>query len=108
MKDPADSNLKLIVFGIAGLIVLAMFSMAIGKYFVSPSHILSILFSGITGDTSGIDPIQSTVIWNVRLPRVAAGLLIAIDVLPKVLVLLLLAVGAVLVAVDGRVSRRTS
>ena len=76
MKDSSDSNLKLIVFGIAGLIVLAMLSMAIGKYFVSPSSIFSVLLSGITGDASGIDPIQSTVIWNVRLPRVAAGLLI--------------------------------
>lgn len=76
MKDSTDSNLKLIVFGIAGLIVLAMLSMAIGKYAVSPSSILSVLLSGITGDASGIDPIQSTVIWNVRLPRVAAGLLI--------------------------------
>lgn len=78
MKEPAEheSNLKLFVFGIAGLIVLAMLSMAIGKYFVSPSSIFHVLLSAVTGDTSGVDPIQTTVIWNVRLPRVAAGLLI--------------------------------
>lgn len=79
MKDPAENDnsaWKLIVFGIAGLIVLAMLSMAIGKYSVSPADIFRVLLAGVTGDQAGVDPIQTTVIWNVRLPRVAAGLLI--------------------------------
>ena len=75
-EDPDRGNWKLVVFGILGVAVLAMASMAIGKYSVPPSAILRVLFAGLTGGEPDIDPIQQTVIWNVRLPRVIAGLLI--------------------------------
>lgn len=74
--DPDRGNWKLIVFGILGVAVLAMASMAIGKYSVPPSAILRVLFAGLTGGQPDVDPIQQTVIWNVRLPRVIAGMLI--------------------------------
>lgn len=74
--DPDSGNWKLVVFGILGVAVLAMASMAIGKYSVPPSAILRVLFAGLTGGQPDVDPIQQTVIWNVRLPRVIAGLLI--------------------------------
>lgn len=74
--DPDRGNWKLVVFGILGVAVLAMASMAIGKYSVPPSAILRVLFAGLTGGQTDVDPIQQTVIWNVRLPRVIAGLLI--------------------------------
>jgi iron complex transport system permease protein len=66
---------RLIVLGTIGLIILALLSMAIGKYALSPATILNVLISGLTGNADGIDPIQQTVIWNVRLPRVFAGIL---------------------------------
>ncbi|GGF94070.1 iron ABC transporter permease [Rhizobium wenxiniae] len=75
-QDPDRGNRKLVVFGILGVTVLAMASMAIGKYSVPPSAILRVLFAGLTGGQPDVDPIQQTVIWNVRLPRVIAGLLI--------------------------------
>jgi iron complex transport system permease protein len=71
-----SGTFRLIVFGTIGLIALALLSMAIGKYALSPATILNVLVSGFTGNTDGIDPIQQTVIWNVRLPRVLAGILI--------------------------------
>ncbi len=74
--DPDRGNWKLVAFGILGVAVLAMASMAIGKYSVPPSAILRVLFAGLTGGQPDVDPIQQTVIWNVRLPRVIAGLLI--------------------------------
>jgi iron complex transport system permease protein len=74
--EPEPRHWKLIVLGIAGLFLLAMASMAIGKYAMQPSAILRVLLAGLTGGEVGVDPIQQTVIWNVRLPRVAAGLLI--------------------------------
>ncbi len=74
--DPDRGNWKLVAFGILGVAVLAMASMAIGKYSVPPSAILRVLFAGLTGGEPDVDPIQQTVIWNVRLPRVIAGLLI--------------------------------
>lgn len=74
--DPDRGNWKLVAFGILGVAVLAMASMAIGKYSVPPLAILRVLFAGLTGGEPDVDPIQQTVIWNVRLPRVIAGLLI--------------------------------
>jgi iron complex transport system permease protein len=74
--DPQRSNWKLVVIGTACLVLLVIVSMAIGKYSVPPSAILRVLLAGLTGSDTGIDPIQQTVIWNVRLPRVLAGLLI--------------------------------
>jgi iron complex transport system permease protein len=74
--DPDRGNWKLVAFGILGVAVLAMASMAIGKYSVPPAAILRVLFAGLTGGEPDVDPIQQTVIWNVRLPRVIAGLLI--------------------------------
>lgn len=74
--DPDRGNWKLVAFGILGVAVLAMASMAIGKYSVPPSAILRVLFAGLTGGEPDVDPIQQTVIRNVRLPRVIAGLLI--------------------------------
>ncbi len=75
-RQTASGSWKLIVFGAAFVLLLAVLSMAIGKYAVPPSTILRALAAGITGTPSYIDPIQQTVIWNVRLPRVAAALLI--------------------------------
>ncbi|WP_409457276.1 FecCD family ABC transporter permease [Rhizobium sp.] len=74
--DPDRGNWKLVAFGMLGLLLLGMASMAIGKYSVPPSAILRVLFAGLTGGQPDVDPIQQTVIWNVRLPRVIAGLLI--------------------------------
>ncbi|MFB9949878.1 FecCD family ABC transporter permease [Rhizobium puerariae] len=79
MKRSAENDggvWKLAAFGIAGLVVLAMLSMATGKYVVAPADILRVVLAGITGGEPGVDPIQTTVIWNVRIPRVFAGLLI--------------------------------
>lgn len=74
--QPDRSHWKLIILGIAGLSVLAIASIATGKYWVPPANILRVLLAGLTGGQADVDPIQQTVIWNVRLPRVAAGLLI--------------------------------
>jgi len=75
-ENPDRRNWKFVIFGMLGLLLLVLASLAIGKYSVSPSAILRILFAGLAGDQPDVDPIQQTVIWNVRLPRVIAGLLI--------------------------------
>lgn len=79
MKQAAKTDRaswKLFAFGVIGLLLLVIASMAIGKYHVPPSAILRVLSAGLTGGQVNVDPIQQTVIWNVRLPRMAAGLLI--------------------------------
>ncbi|MCJ9669434.1 MULTISPECIES: hypothetical protein [unclassified Neorhizobium] len=52
----ASGGWKLIAFGLAGLFVLAMMSMATGKYFLSPSTILGVLLAGLTGNHMGTVP----------------------------------------------------
>lgn len=59
-------------FGFAGLLVLSLVSMMVGRYGASPAEILTALRQEISGGRA--DPILATVLWNVRLPRVAAGL----------------------------------
>lgn len=57
----------------AALLVLAILSMTIGKY-AGPSEIVGALRAIALGEPS--DPVLSTVLWNVRLPRIAGALLI--------------------------------
>lgn len=64
------------VLALVCLLLLTLAAMTIGKYWVSPANILRVLAAGVTGETANVDPIQQAVIWNVRLPRVLAGLLI--------------------------------
>jgi iron complex transport system permease protein len=69
---PAASNYAWPWLGLAGLLVLSLVSMMVGKYGAGPAEILSALRQEMTGGHA--DPILATVLWNVRLPRVAAGL----------------------------------
>ncbi|MET3660695.1 FecCD family ABC transporter permease [Aquamicrobium ahrensii] len=55
------------------VVVLALFA---GKYDVSPSDMALVVWSRLTGTPSGLDSTVETVVWNVRLPRVLAGLLV--------------------------------
>ncbi len=58
------------------LAALLMLALATGKYDVAAGDIVRIVFSGLSGLDSGVDPAAETVIWNVRLPRVLAALLV--------------------------------
>ena len=55
------------------LFLLALVSMSVGKY-GGPSEIVAALRSAASGQAT--DPVLSTVLWNVRLPRVAGAILI--------------------------------
>ncbi len=55
------------------LFLLALVSMSVGKY-AGPSEIVAALRSAASGQAT--DPVLSTVLWNVRLPRVAGAILI--------------------------------
>lgn len=55
-----------------GLAVLCVLSLMVGKYPVAALDVWRALLGPVTGDHPA--PIVSTVIWNVRLPRVVAGL----------------------------------
>lgn len=56
------------------LFALALVSLMVGKYPVAPADVWRALLAPLTGNPP--EPIVTTVIWNVRLPRVLAGLLV--------------------------------
>lgn len=61
--------------GAIGLAAIAILSLSIGKYSIPPADIVSNFVSTFTGSPDA-NAIQSTVLWNVRLPRVLAGVMI--------------------------------
>jgi iron complex transport system permease protein len=58
------------------LVVVVVLALSAGKYDVSLSETGLVVWSRLTGSPSGLDATVETVIWNVRLPRVLAGLLV--------------------------------
>lgn len=58
------------------LVAVMLLALATGKYAVGPGEIVRIVLAGLTGTDSGANPTAETVIWNVRMPRVLAGLLV--------------------------------
>lgn len=60
--------------GLGGLLALVLLSMMVGKYGDGPQPLLSALWQLVTGETT--DPLLATVLWNVRLPRVMAAVVV--------------------------------
>lgn len=58
------------------LAVIVVLALSAGKYDVSLSDMALVIWSRLTGMPSGLDATVETVVWNVRLPRVLAGLLV--------------------------------
>lgn len=56
------------------LVVLAAF--ALGKFPIGPADLARIVWARISGSETGLPPAMETVIWNIRLPRIGAALLV--------------------------------
>jgi iron complex transport system permease protein len=65
---------SVMMLGLAGLLVLAVLSMMVGKYGGGPGPLFAALRQWATGETT--DPLLATVLWNVRLPRVLAAVVV--------------------------------
>lgn len=63
-------------YGLAAalLTIVVLVALSVGKFPVSPGTTFAILWNGIAGTMTDLDPTLGNVIWNVRLPRVMAGL----------------------------------
>ncbi len=59
-----------------GLLALVVASFALGKYPVSPHDLLAVLWGKLAGAATGVPPAVETVVWQIRLPRIAAAVLI--------------------------------
>lgn len=58
------------------LVLIVLAAIVTGKYPVTPGDIWAVVAAKITGGESGVAPTIETVVWNVRLPRVGAGLVV--------------------------------
>lgn len=58
------------------LVLVVLAAIVTGKYPVTPGDIWAVVAAKITGGESGVAPTIETVVWNVRLPRVGAGLVV--------------------------------
>ncbi len=65
-----------LVLPLLALLALFIMSFALGKFPVSPEELLAVLWGKLTGGASGVSPAVETVVWQIRLPRIAAALLI--------------------------------
>ena len=65
-------------WAVAGVLLLAVVvtAFALGKFPIAPADLLRAVWARLSGTESGLSPAQETVVWNIRLPRVAAGLLV--------------------------------
>jgi iron complex transport system permease protein len=65
-----------LVLPLLALLLLFLGSLALGKFAVSPHDLVAVLWSKLTGAPSGVSPAVETVVWQIRLPRIAAAVLV--------------------------------
>lgn len=66
---------KVLALALLSLAV-AVTSIGVGRYFISPVGIVRVLIQALTGINMGMDKNQVAVVVNIRLPRIAASMLL--------------------------------
>ena len=61
---------------LAALALLTAASLMLGRYQIGPGELARLLWSKLSGEAHGLPPMAETVLFGVRLPRVAAALLV--------------------------------
>ena len=61
---------------VAMLVVVLFVAFAVGKFPVAPTDLWQSVQARLLGTASGLPPAVDTVVWNIRMPRVLAGLLV--------------------------------
>jgi len=69
------ARLKVLVLGISTVLV-SIIALGIGRYLLSPLDIVRVLVQSITGHDLGMDKNAVAVVMHIRLPRIAASLLL--------------------------------
>jgi iron complex transport system permease protein len=60
----------------AALLLLFIAAFAVGQFPVAPDQLLHVLWAKLAGASSGMPPAVEIVVWQIRLPRIAAAVLI--------------------------------
>jgi len=76
MSAPLRNDAVFWLASCCALVVLLLFAFAVGKFPIAPGDLLRALFSRLSGTISGLPEAVDTVVWNIRLPRIMAGLVV--------------------------------
>ena len=71
----AKAKSRVVVLGLVTVVV-AIVSLVIGRYYIGPLGIVKVLLQGISGIHYGMDKNAMAVVLNIRLPRIAASMLL--------------------------------
>jgi iron complex transport system permease protein len=58
------------------LLAVLLWALAVGQFALSPQQLGQALWAALTGAPSPLPPHAETVLWNIRLPRIAAGMVV--------------------------------
>jgi iron complex transport system permease protein len=67
-------SLRPVSLALALLVVLIFVAAGVGKYPVAPADLLHVLGAALTGRSGELPPALDTVVWQIRLPRIAAAI----------------------------------
>jgi len=69
---------RTLYFGLPSLALLALFiaAFSVGQFPVAPHDLVAVLWAKLGGAQSGVPPAVETVVWQIRLPRIAAAVLV--------------------------------
>lgn len=73
MGEKAGS--KVLILGLVTVFI-SIIALGVGRYLISPVGIMKVLLQGISGKSFGMDKNAVAVVFNIRLPRIAASLLL--------------------------------
>ena len=71
----AKARSRVVVLGLVTVVVVIV-SLGIGRYYIGPLGIVKVLLQGISGRYYGMDKNAMAVVLNIRLPRIAASMLL--------------------------------
>ncbi len=75
MSGRSRAGVRVFALSIVTIIV-SIVALGVGRYFISPFGIVRVLLQGISGRSFGMDKNAMAVVLNIRLPRIAASLML--------------------------------
>ncbi|MGH3620527.1 MAG: FecCD family ABC transporter permease [Sciscionella sp.] len=73
---PSTRRVRHLVLGLLGLLVIVTSSVLLGAIDIGPQRVLGEIVAELTGGTSPLTRFESTILWQLRVPRVALGMLV--------------------------------
>ena len=76
MKNKIVENITLTSLLVIIPVIVFLFSFLIGRYPISPYEVIIVILSTILHFPTNLSPPVYTVVWDIRLPRIAAAMIV--------------------------------